>query len=41
VVCDPRISAKTVQNQTHNILKNLQLSRKQALMRYALEHGIE
>jgi DNA-binding NarL/FixJ family response regulator len=35
------ISAKTVENHTRNILKKLQLSRKQELMRYALEHGIE
>ena len=35
------ISPKTVENHTRNILKKLQLSRKQELMRYALEHGIE
>lgn len=35
------ISAKTVENHTRNILKKLHLSRKQELMRYALEHGIE
>ncbi len=35
------ISAKTVENHTRNILKKLQLSRKQELMRYAIEHGIE
>ena len=35
------ISAKTVENHTRNILKKLHLSRKQELMRYAIEHGIE
>jgi DNA-binding NarL/FixJ family response regulator len=35
------ISPKTVENHTRNILKKLQLSRKQELMRYALEHRIE
>ena len=35
------ISAKTVENHTRNILSKLHLSRKQELMRYALEHGIE
>ena len=35
------ISAKTVENHTRNILGKLHLSRKQELMRYALEHGIE
>jgi DNA-binding NarL/FixJ family response regulator len=35
------ISAKTVENHTHNILRKLHLSRKQELMRYALEHGVE
>lgn len=35
------ISAKTVENHTRNILNKLHLSRKQELMRYALEHGIE
>jgi len=35
------ISANAVENHTRNILKKLQLSRKQELMRYALEHGIE
>ena len=35
------ISPKTVENHTRNILNKLQLSRKQELMRYALEHGIE
>lgn len=35
------ISAKTVENHTRNILTKLHLSRKQELMRYALEHGIE
>ncbi len=35
------ISAKTVENHTRNILRKLHLSRKQELMRYAIEHGIE
>jgi DNA-binding NarL/FixJ family response regulator len=35
------ISAKTVENHTRNILDKLHLSRKNELMRYALEHGIE
>lgn len=35
------ISAKTVENHVRNILKKLHLSRKQELIRYALEHGIE
>jgi DNA-binding NarL/FixJ family response regulator len=35
------ISAKTVENHVRNILKKLQLSRKQELIRFALEHGIE
>jgi len=35
------ISTKTVENHVRNILKKLHLSRKQELMRYALEHGIE
>ena len=35
------ISAKTVENHTRNILSKLHLSRKQELMRYALEHGID
>ena len=35
------ISAKTVENHTRNILKKLHLSRKQELMRYAIDHGIE
>jgi DNA-binding NarL/FixJ family response regulator len=35
------ISAKTVENHTRNILQKLRLSRKQELMRYALDHGIE
>jgi len=35
------ISQKTVENHVRNILKKLHLSRKQELMRYALEHGIE
>ena len=35
------ISPKTVENHVRNILGKLQLSRKQELIRYALEHGIE
>ena len=35
------ISAKTVENHVRNILKKLQLNRKQELIRYALDHGIE
>lgn len=35
------ISAKTVENHTRNILDKLHLNKKQELMRYALEHGIE
>ena len=35
------ISAKTVENHTRNILDKLHLNRKQELMRYALEHGVE
>ncbi len=35
------ISPKTVENHTRNILGKLHLSRKDELMRYALEHGIE
>ncbi|MEO8694035.1 MAG: response regulator transcription factor [Acidimicrobiales bacterium] len=35
------ISAKTVENHTRNILRKLHLTRKQELMRYALEHGVE
>ena len=35
------ISAKTVENHVRNILKKLQLNRKQELIRYALEHGID
>ncbi len=35
------ISPKTVENHTRNILDKLHLSKKQELMRYALEHGIE
>jgi DNA-binding NarL/FixJ family response regulator len=34
------ISAKTVENHVRNILKKLQLNRKQELIRYALDHGI-
>ncbi|MCP3853553.1 MAG: response regulator transcription factor [Actinomycetia bacterium] len=35
------IAEKTVENHTRNILKKLQLNRKQELVRYALDHGIE
>lgn len=35
------ISAKTVENHVRNILGKLHLNRKQELIRYALEHGIE
>lgn len=35
------ISEKTVENHTRNILGKLHLSRKQELIRYAVEHGIE
>ncbi|MGI9607781.1 MAG: response regulator [Acidimicrobiales bacterium] len=35
------IAEKTVENHVRNILKKLQLNRKNELMRYALEHGIE
>jgi DNA-binding NarL/FixJ family response regulator len=35
------ISAKTVENHVRNILKKLQLNRKQELIRYALDHGID
>lgn len=35
------ISPKTVENHTRNTLDKLHLSKKQELMRYALEHGIE
>ena len=35
------ISQKTVENHVRNILGKLHLSRKQELIRYALEHGIE
>ncbi len=35
------ISAKTVENHVRNILNKLHLSRKQELIRYALEHGID
>jgi DNA-binding NarL/FixJ family response regulator len=31
----------SIPNYTRNVLKKLQLSRKQELMRYALEHGVE
>lgn len=35
------ISAKTVENHVRNILKKLRLNRKQELIRYAVEHGID
>lgn len=35
------ISEKTVENHVRNILGKLHLNRKQELIRYALEHGIE
>jgi len=35
------ISPRTVENHVRNILDKLHLSRRQELMRYALEHGIE
>lgn len=35
------ISPKTVENHVRNILDKLHLNRKQELVRYALEHGIE
>ena len=35
------IAEKTVENHVRNILGKLHLSRRQELMRYALEHGIE
>ncbi len=35
------ISPKTVENHVRNILSKLHLNRKQELIRYALEHGIE
>ena len=35
------ISEKTVENHVRNILGKLHLSRKQELIRYAIEHGIE
>jgi DNA-binding NarL/FixJ family response regulator len=35
------ISEKTVENHVRNILGKLQLSRRQELIRYALDHGLE
>jgi DNA-binding NarL/FixJ family response regulator len=35
------ISPRTVENHVRNILAKLHLSRREELMRYALEHGIE
>jgi DNA-binding NarL/FixJ family response regulator len=35
------IATKTVENHVRNTLRKLHLNRKQELMRYALEHGIE
>jgi DNA-binding NarL/FixJ family response regulator len=38
---DLYISAKTVENHVRNILKKLQLNRKQELIRFAIDHGID
>ena len=38
---DLHISPKTVENHVRNILGKLHLNRKQELIRYALEHGLE
>ena len=35
------IAEKTVENHVRNILKKLQLNRKQELIRFALDHGID
>ena len=35
------IAEKTVENHVRNILQKLHLNRKQELIRYALDHGIE
>ena len=35
------IADKTVENHVRNILGKLHLNRKQELIRYAVEHGIE
>ena len=35
------IAPKTVENHVRNILDKLHLNRKQELIRYAIEHGIE
>ena len=35
------IAEKTVENHVRNILGKLHLNRKQELIRYAVEHGIE
>ncbi len=35
------IAEKTVENHVRNILRKLQLNRRQELVRYALEHGLE
>ena len=35
------ISPRTVENHVRNILDKLHLSRRDELMRYALEHGLE
>lgn len=35
------IAEKTVENHVRNILGKLHLNRKQELIRYALEHGLE
>ena len=41
VGADLFIAEKTVENHVRNILAKLHLTRKQELIRYALEHGIE
>jgi DNA-binding NarL/FixJ family response regulator len=35
------ISAKTVENHVRNILQKLQLNRRQELVRYAVDHGLD
>jgi DNA-binding NarL/FixJ family response regulator len=41
IAADLFIAEKTVENHVRNILGKLHLSRKQELIRYAVEHGIE
>jgi DNA-binding NarL/FixJ family response regulator len=41
IAADLFIAEKTVENHVRNILGKLHLTRKQELIRYALEHGIE